>query len=41
LTNGEKILKLKVKSIASTDEETLERNFIYNNASVATDSASQ
>jgi len=42
LTNGSKILKLKVKSIASTDEETLERNFTYNGeSSTATSSASQ
>ncbi len=29
MTSGKKTLKLKVKSIASSDEETLERNFIY------------
>jgi len=42
LTNGDKTLKLKVKSIASSDEEILERNFVYDgNQSTATSSASQ
>jgi len=42
LSNGTKNLKVKIKSIASTDEKILERNFIYDGETQsATSSASQ
>lgn len=41
LTSGEKTLKLKVKSIASSDEETLERNFIYTNEESSASSSAE
>ncbi len=41
LTDGNKALKLKVKSIASTDEKTLERNFIYDSESSTASNSAQ